>query len=73
MKKQGNISISSTFNYGFAEDRLREGNFITGFNNINNAYISLNGGSTISQFNPNEPISNLVKFKVSRFSLKTIT
>jgi hypothetical protein len=61
-------SISSTFNYGFSEDRLRvKGNFYHRFNNRNNAYISLNGGSAISQFNPSEPISNLVNSVVTLF------
>ena len=54
-------SISSTFNYGFAEDRLRvNGRFYHRFNNRNNAYITVSGGSAISQFNPNQPISNLI-------------
>lgn len=54
-------SISSTFNYGFAEDRLRvNGQFYHRFNNINNAYINFSGGSAISQFNQNEPISPLI-------------
>jgi hypothetical protein len=54
-------SISSTFNYGFSEDRLRiNGRYYHRFNNINNAYISIGGGSAISQFNPNEPISPML-------------
>lgn len=61
-------SISSTFNYGFAEDRLRvNGRFYHRFNNRNNAYISLTGGSAISQFNPNEPISNIVNSVATLF------
>lgn len=61
-------SISSTFNYGFAEDRLRvKGNFYHRFNTINNAYINFSGGSTISQFNPNEPISNIVNSVATLF------
>ncbi len=53
--------IKSTFNYGFAEDRLRVvGSFIHRFNTQNYATISLTGGSTVSQFNENEPISKLV-------------
>jgi hypothetical protein len=54
-------SISSTFNYGFAEERLRvNGRFYHRFNNRNNAYIAVSGGSAISQFNQNEPISPTV-------------
>ena len=61
-------SISSTFNYGFTEDRLRvKGNFYHRFNTINNAYINFSGGSTISQFNPNEPISNIVNSVATLF------
>jgi hypothetical protein len=53
--------ISSTFNYGFAENRLRvKGNYYHRFNNKNNAYISVSGGSSINQFNGNEPISAIV-------------
>jgi len=52
-------SISSKFNYGFADDRLRvTGSFYHKFNNTNDAYIYINGGSTVSQFNANEPISD---------------
>lgn len=61
-------AISSTFNYGFAEDRLRvKGNFYHRFNNRNNAYFNLSGGSAISQFNPNEPISNLINSVATLF------
>ncbi|WP_288981585.1 DUF5686 and carboxypeptidase regulatory-like domain-containing protein [uncultured Flavobacterium sp.] len=53
--------ISSTFNYGFAEDRVRvNGRYYHRFNNKNNAYIAIAGGSSINQFNSNEPISNIV-------------
>lgn len=61
-------SISSTFNYGFAEDRLRAtGNFYHRFNNINYAMITASGGSAVSQFNTNEPISNIVNSVSSLF------
>jgi hypothetical protein len=54
-------SISSTFNYGFAEDRLRViGNIYHRFNNINKANISISGGSDVSQINSAEPISKLI-------------
>ena len=53
--------ISSTFNYGFAEDRVRvNGRYYHRFNNKNNAYIAIAGGSSINQFNSNEPIGNIV-------------
>ncbi len=59
-EEKGKItSISSKFNYGFADDRLRvTGSYYHKFNNINDAYIYVNGGNTVSQFNANEPISD---------------
>lgn len=54
-------SISSKFNYGFSEDRLRVvGRYFHRFNTKNYANLSLSGGSTVSQFNSNEPIPNFV-------------
>lgn len=54
-------AVNSTFNYGFAEDRLRvNGSFYHRFNTINYAAFSASGGSSINQFNPSNPISNLV-------------
>ena len=61
-------SISSTFNYGLAEERLRvNGRFYHRFNNRNNAYIAVGGGSAISQFNPNQPISNIINSVATLF------
>jgi hypothetical protein len=59
-EEKGKItSISSKFNYGFADNRLRvTGSYYHKFNNINDAYIYINGGNTVSQFNANEPISD---------------
>lgn len=59
-EEKGKItSISSKFNYGFADDRLRvTGSYYHKFNNINDAYIYVNGGNSVSQFNANEPISD---------------
>ena len=61
-EKEGKLfDISSNFNYGFAEDRLRvTGNIYYKFNNQNYAYVSVSGGSKISQFNANNPISSIV-------------
>lgn len=54
-------SISTKLNYGFAEDRLRvTGQFIHRFNNQNYATLYLTGGSSVKQFNPNEPISKVI-------------
>jgi hypothetical protein len=53
--------VKSTFNYGFAEDRLRVvGNFLHRFNTQNYATVSISGGSMVSQFNANAPISKLI-------------
>jgi len=53
--------IRTAFNYGFAEDRLRMvGSYLHRFNTQNYATISISGGSTVSQFNENNPISNLI-------------
>ena len=61
-------SISSTFNYGLSEERLRvNGRFYHRFNNRNNAYIAVGGGSAISQFNPNQPISNIINSVATLF------
>ena len=60
-EKGKNTFINSTFNYGFAEDRLRvNASLFHRFNNINYAAISASGGSSINQFNPSNPISNLI-------------
>lgn len=54
-------SLKSTFNYGFAEDRLRvNGSYYHRFNLQNYANISISGGSSINQFNAAEPISKIV-------------
>lgn len=54
-------TISTKFNYGFAEDRLRvTGNYYHRFNNQNYAYVNVSGGIKVNQFNPEEPISKLV-------------
>lgn len=60
-EKGKRTNIGSTFNYGFAEDRLRiQGSFYHRFNYINYASLSVSGGSSIEQFNSAKPISNLI-------------
>ena len=60
-EKGSYTSMSSIFNYGFAEDRLRvTGNFYRRFNNTNRANLSISGGSAVSQFNQAEPISKFI-------------
>ena len=54
-------AISTKFNYGFSEDRLRvTGNIYHRFNNQNYARMTISGGTEVSQFNPDEPISNFI-------------
>ncbi|UTN04445.1 DUF5686 and carboxypeptidase regulatory-like domain-containing protein [Flavobacterium bizetiae] len=54
-------SISTTFNYGFSDERFRiTGDFTHKFNNINFATINVSGGTKVAQFNSSEPISKLV-------------
>lgn len=61
-------SASSTFNYGFAEDRLRvKGNFYHRFNNTNDLFFAVSGGSDISQINNANPISGLINSVSSLF------
>ena len=60
-EKGKNTSISTIINYGFAEDRLRAtGQFTHQFNNQNYATLYVIGGSSVKQFNPNEPISKVI-------------
>lgn len=53
--------VKASGNYGFAEDRLRvTGRFMHRFNTQNYATLAIEGGSTISQFNSDQPISKLI-------------
>lgn len=61
-------SISTTFNYGFSDERFRAvAEFIHRFNTINYAAISVSGGTKTTQFNSAEPISKLVNSVSSLF------
>ena len=54
-------SISSKMDYGFSEKKLRATfDFSHNFGNFHKSYLLLNGGSTLSQFNINNPISATV-------------
>lgn len=60
--------IGSRFDYGFSEEKIRvTGSFIKKFNNINQSILSINGGSSVNQFNGNNPISNLINTVSSLF------
>ncbi|WP_426483995.1 DUF5686 and carboxypeptidase regulatory-like domain-containing protein [Flavobacterium sp. 2] len=67
-EKGKSTSISTTFNYGFSDDRFRvTGDFNHRFNNINYAYISASGGTKTAQFNGAEPITKFVNSIASLF------
>ncbi len=60
-EKGSTTGITALFNYGFAENRLR----VVGiahhqFNSIDRKKISISGGTTVEQFNDQQPISNWV-------------
>ncbi|WP_298115471.1 DUF5686 and carboxypeptidase regulatory-like domain-containing protein [Flavobacterium sp.] len=60
--------IGSRFDYGFSEEKIRAtGSFIKKFNNINQSILNVNGGSSVNQFNGNNPISNLINTVSSLF------
>ena len=61
-------SIGTRFNYGLSENRLRVNGWLNHrFNRYNQATVSLSGGSRISQFNDNNPISPLINTVRSLF------
>ncbi|WP_343707460.1 DUF5686 and carboxypeptidase regulatory-like domain-containing protein [Flavobacterium sp.] len=67
-EKGTNTSISTTFNYGFSDERFRAiGQFSHRFNTINYATIWGSGGVKTAQFNSAEPISKLVNSISSLF------
>ncbi|TDD94446.1 DUF5686 and carboxypeptidase regulatory-like domain-containing protein [Flavobacterium cellulosilyticum] len=60
-EKGSTTSIKTKFNYGFAEDRLRiTADYQQKFNNQNYATLTVSGGTQITQFNANEPISKFL-------------
>ena len=60
-EKGKTTSISTKFNYGFAEDRLRfTAEYNHRFNNQNYASIGISGGTKANQFNSEEPITKII-------------
>lgn len=60
-EKGKSTSISTKFNYGFSDDRLRvTADYYHRFNNQNYATLTVFGGSKANQFNPEEPISSFI-------------
>ena len=67
-EKGKSSSISTRFNYGFSDDRLRATvDFHHQFDNQNYASISISGGSKVNQFNPEEPITKFINSASSLF------
>ncbi len=67
-EKGKSTSISTSFNYGFSDERFRvTGDFTHRFNNINYATIWASGGTKTAQFNGAEPISKFVNSISSLF------
>jgi len=67
-EKGKSTSISTTFNYGFSDERFRViGEFSHRFNNINYATIWASGGTKTAQFNNAEPITKFVNSISSLF------
>src|SRR5690606_22314448 len=61
-------TVGANANYGFSEDRLRGTGYITRkFNNTSNLQMTLSGGSSIEQFNPEKPISRIVNSIATTF------
>jgi hypothetical protein len=61
-------STGARLTYGFAEDKIRVvASHTQKFNNTNKATLTVLGGSSVSQFNQNQPISDLVNAVSSLF------
>ncbi|MFT3793943.1 DUF5686 and carboxypeptidase regulatory-like domain-containing protein [Flavobacterium sp.] len=53
--------LKTTFNYGLAEKKLRgTASYVNRFNNQNYSEFRISGGSSVAQFNPEDPISRVV-------------
>jgi hypothetical protein len=60
-EKKTYTTIGTDMNYGFAEQRFRAtGTISRKFNNFTKRIITLKGGSSIEQFNPENPINRIV-------------
>lgn len=67
-EKGKSTSISTTFNYGFSDERFRIiGEFDHRFNTINYTTIGVSGGTKVAQFNNAEPISKFINSISSLF------
>ncbi len=67
-EKRTYTRIASKVDYGFSEEKLRAtASYMRKFNNLNNATLYVNGGSSVNQFNPSNPIGNIVNTVSSLF------
>ena len=67
-EKGKSTAISTKFNYGFSDDRLRvTANYYHRFNHQNYATLTVFGGTKVNQFNPEEPISKFINTVSSLF------
>lgn len=67
-EKRTYTQMGTRFDYGFSEKQLRPLVYYSHkFNNLNNAMLSVNGGSTVNQFNSSNPISTVVNSFSSLF------
>lgn len=67
-EKGTRTSIDLKMNYGISDDRLRvNGKYWHQFNNQNYANLTVSGGSTVQQFNRDEPISPFINSIASLF------
>ncbi|MBC7523174.1 MAG: carboxypeptidase-like regulatory domain-containing protein [Flavobacterium sp.] len=67
-EKRTFMRLASKVDYGFSEKKLRvSGSFVQKINNSNNSFVSVSVGSTVNQFNSNNPIANVVNTVSSLF------
>ena len=60
-EKRTYVNIGGRLTYGLDEDKFRAVfSYVQKFNNKDYSTLEINGGSTVSQFNANNPISNVV-------------
>jgi hypothetical protein len=60
-EKRTYTRFNTDFDYGFSEKKLRaNANFVHKFNNMDKSEIKISGGSSVAQFNSNNPIGNII-------------
>ena len=67
-EKSTYTTIGTDINYGISEDRFRARGYVKRlFNNTSKRTITLSGGNSIEQFNPNKPISRILNSIATSF------